>query len=154
MILTPWTVAHQAPLSMGFSRQEYCSGLPFPPPGNLPKSRESSQIQGILIGRWILYHYATWEGPVEKLGRAKDSLLMAVFKIFLASEQEKPLRVWLWAKMCQQYTDTIKNLTVNIAQILRKNKGIFGRLYNNFTQGKSNFFWCLKKAALTCGYLQ
>ena len=32
----PWTVAHQAPLSMGFSRQEYWSGLPFPPPGDLP----------------------------------------------------------------------------------------------------------------------
>ena len=31
----PWTVAHQAPLSMGFSRQEYWSGLPFPPPGDL-----------------------------------------------------------------------------------------------------------------------
>ena len=33
---TPWTVAHQAPLSMGFSSQEYLSGLPFPPPGDLP----------------------------------------------------------------------------------------------------------------------
>ena len=33
---TPWTVAPQAPLSMGFSRQEYWSGLPFPPPGDLP----------------------------------------------------------------------------------------------------------------------
>ena len=31
-----WTVAHQAPLSMGFSRQEYWSGLPFPSPGDLP----------------------------------------------------------------------------------------------------------------------
>ena len=31
----PWTVAHQAPLSMGFPRQEYCSGLPFPSPGDL-----------------------------------------------------------------------------------------------------------------------
>ena len=31
-----WTVAHQAPLSMGFSRPEYCSGLPFPTPGDLP----------------------------------------------------------------------------------------------------------------------
>ena len=31
-----WTVALQAPLSMGFSRQEYCSGLPFPSPGDLP----------------------------------------------------------------------------------------------------------------------
>ena len=33
---TPWTVAPQAPLSMGFSRQEYWSGLPFPSPGDLP----------------------------------------------------------------------------------------------------------------------
>ena len=32
----PWTVAHQAPLSVEFSRQEYWSGLPFPPPGDLP----------------------------------------------------------------------------------------------------------------------
>ena len=32
----PWTVAHQASLSMGFSRQEYWSGLPFPSPGDLP----------------------------------------------------------------------------------------------------------------------
>ena len=34
--MTPWTVAYLAPLSMGFSRQEYWSGLPFPSPGNLP----------------------------------------------------------------------------------------------------------------------
>ena len=32
---TPWTVAHQNPQPMGFSKQEYCSGLPFPPPGDL-----------------------------------------------------------------------------------------------------------------------
>ena len=33
---TPWTVASQAPLSMGFSRQKYWNGLPFPSPGDLP----------------------------------------------------------------------------------------------------------------------
>ena len=32
---TPWTVACQAPLSVGFSKQEYCHGLPFPSPGDL-----------------------------------------------------------------------------------------------------------------------
>jgi len=36
LFATPWTVVHQAPLSMEFSRQEYGSGLPFPPPGDLP----------------------------------------------------------------------------------------------------------------------
>ena len=35
-LATPWTVAYQAPLSMGLSRQEYWSGLPFPSPGDLP----------------------------------------------------------------------------------------------------------------------
>ena len=36
LFVTPWTVAYQAPPSMGFSRQEYWSGLPFPSPGDLP----------------------------------------------------------------------------------------------------------------------
>ena len=36
LFATPWTVAYQAPLSMGFSRQGYWSGLPFPSPGDLP----------------------------------------------------------------------------------------------------------------------
>ena len=36
LFVTPWTVAHQVPLSMGYSSQEYWIGLPFPPPGDLP----------------------------------------------------------------------------------------------------------------------
>ena len=36
LFVTPWTVNPQAPPSMGFSRQEYWSGLPFPSPGDLP----------------------------------------------------------------------------------------------------------------------
>ena len=36
LFATPWTVAHHAPLSMGFPRQEYWSGVPFPPPEDLP----------------------------------------------------------------------------------------------------------------------
>ena len=36
LFVTPWTVAHQVPLSMELSRQEYWSGLPCPPPGDLP----------------------------------------------------------------------------------------------------------------------
>ena len=38
MLSTPWTVAHQAPLPMGFPRQEYWSGLSFPFPGDLPNA--------------------------------------------------------------------------------------------------------------------
>ena len=38
LFATPWTAACQAPLSMGFPKEEYWSGLPFPPPGDLPNS--------------------------------------------------------------------------------------------------------------------
>ena len=52
--MTPWTVARQASLSMGFSRQEYWSGLPFPSPGDLPdpgiKPRSPAlQVDALLI---------------------------------------------------------------------------------------------------------
>ena len=43
MSATPWTVAHQAPLSMGFSRQEYGSGLPFPTPAGIKPTQGSNQ---------------------------------------------------------------------------------------------------------------
>ena len=48
----PWIVAHQAPLSMGFPRQEYWSGLPFPSPGDLPHpgiEPESPALAGGLL---------------------------------------------------------------------------------------------------------
>ena len=42
-----WTVAHQASLSMGFSRQEYWSGLPFPTPGDLPNNNVCKDLDCI-----------------------------------------------------------------------------------------------------------
>ena len=43
-LMTPWTIALQSPLSMGFSRQEYSSGLPFPSPGDLPGAAVEPRI--------------------------------------------------------------------------------------------------------------
>ena len=53
--VTPWTIAHQAPLSMGFPRQEYWSGLPFPPPGDLrdPGIEPTSLAFPALAGRLL-----------------------------------------------------------------------------------------------------
>ena len=50
--VTPWTVAHQAPLSMGFARQEHWSGLPFPSPGDLPDPAIKA-VSPALAGRFF-----------------------------------------------------------------------------------------------------
>ena len=54
--MTLWTVAHQAPLSVGFSRQEYWSGLPFPIPGDLPDAgiEPMSPESPALAGRFFI----------------------------------------------------------------------------------------------------
>ena len=62
--LTMWTTAHQAPLSMEFSRQEYWSGFPFPPPGDLPDSGIESEAPVSCIGRQIVYNL---ESPLSVL---------------------------------------------------------------------------------------
>ena len=60
--VVPWTVACQAPLSMGFPRQEYWSGLPFPPPGHLPNPgiKPVSLTSPALAGGF----FTTWEAPI------------------------------------------------------------------------------------------
>ena len=58
---TPWTVARQSPLSMGFSRQEYWNGLPWPTPGDL--SEPASFVSPVLAGGFFTTS-ATWKGRV------------------------------------------------------------------------------------------
>ena len=63
LFATPWTVAYQAPPSMGFSRQECWSGLPFPSPGDLPNPRidifkgNAYILADISVSPYSLHHY-------------------------------------------------------------------------------------------------
>ena len=57
--MTPWTVAHQSPLSLVFPRQEYWSDLPFSSPGQLPAP--GIKPKSPCLGRQLLYHWVTWE---------------------------------------------------------------------------------------------
>ena len=79
LFVTLWTVACQAPLFMGFSRQQYWSGLPYPPPGDLPDPRliSTSLTSPALAGRFFTTS-ATWEAALaaqfikekpQKMGR-------------------------------------------------------------------------------------
>ena len=64
---TPWTIAHEAPPSVGFSRQEYWSGLPFPSPGDLPD-------QGIEPGSPALWALPSESPENPSIGRFKKSV--------------------------------------------------------------------------------
>ena len=61
LCVTQWTVAHQAPLSMGFSRQEHWSGSPCPPLGDLPHPEIKPESHVYCIGRKVLYHWCHLE---------------------------------------------------------------------------------------------
>ena len=69
LLWSPWTLTHQTPLSMGFPRHKYWSGLPFPSPGDHP---HPGIKPGVLLGRRILYHWATWEAPCLKMEVVKS----------------------------------------------------------------------------------
>ena len=61
-IATVWTVAHQAPLFMGFSRQEYWSGLPCLPPGDLPNpGMEPTSLISLALTDGFFITSTTWE---------------------------------------------------------------------------------------------
>ena len=62
LFVTLWTVAHQAPLSMGFSRQEYWSELPSPPAEDLPNpGTEPKSLMSPVLGGGFFTTNATWE---------------------------------------------------------------------------------------------
>ena len=60
LFVTPWTVAPQAPLSMGFPRQEYWNGLPFPSAGDLPKPGTETRSSALQVD------YFTTEPPQKE----------------------------------------------------------------------------------------
>ena len=73
LFVTPWTVALQSPLSMGFSQQEYWRGLPCPPPADLPiRGIEPVSLMSH-IGRQVLYHERHLGSPAGGEQRAKEA---------------------------------------------------------------------------------
>ena len=106
---TPWTVAPQAPLSMGFSKQEYWSGLPFPSPGDLPDPgiELASLMSPVLAGRLFITSI-TWEArlcckhsEIKDLHRRdiKVNYYKCVIELGLAVSFILPLKMPLYIKI-------------------------------------------------------
>ena len=79
LFVTLWTVVHQAPQPMKFSRHEYWSGLPFPTPGDLPHPgiEFESPVSPALAGR--VYHCATWKAQLVKKTNAQTFFFFGAF---------------------------------------------------------------------------
>ena len=74
-LVTPWTIALHAPLSMGLPRQEYCSGLPFPSPRNLPDPGiEPKSLVSPAFGWQILYLLSHQRNPLKHYFVSDNSL--------------------------------------------------------------------------------
>ena len=106
------TVAHQAPLSMGFSRQGYCNGLPCPPPGDLPNpgiELASLRPPASLTspGRQLLYHY---QHPRRK------PLKMCTYHEYVQDLQEMEDRMNQWIENLTREMGPIK---INQVAILK-----------------------------------
>ena len=69
LFATPWTVAHQVPPSMGFFRQEYWSGLPFPSPGESSRPRDRTQVSRISGRHFNLWATRETEQVLKQLGK-------------------------------------------------------------------------------------
>ena len=92
-----WTIALQAPLSMGFSRKEYWSGLPFPPPRDLPNPGIEPHVSCLsCIGVWVLYHW-------RYLGSPELSYMKIQKRNLLLGERERDhLEPECWGNECPQ----------------------------------------------------
>ena len=77
LYVTPWTIAHKVPLSIGFSKQEYWSGLPFPSPGNLPDSgiKPVSLMPPALTGRDLITG-TTWKDLRWRIDSLEKTLML------------------------------------------------------------------------------
>ena len=83
LFATPWTVAYQAPLSMGFSRQEYWSGLPCPSPGDLPNLTTELASPAALALQVDSLPLSQWGGPTgsSRGSFASQGTLVSVWRL-------------------------------------------------------------------------
>ena len=137
LFVTLWTLAHQAPLSMGFSRQKYWNGLPFPLPGDLLIQESNLRLLCLLNWQVVLYHWAIWEDPkfVECKSKSVFSLHKHTHTHTLTRKETKKgtqrnFRMgwicllswfWWWYYHCVHMPKLIKLYTVNIYHLLHIN---------------------------------
>ena len=91
---TPWTVACQAPLSLGFSRLEYWSGLSCPPPGDLPDPGiEPKSLTSHELARGFFTTSTSWEAPSDDI--SNDNYIVTWKRVAEEGGEQEPGREYL-----------------------------------------------------------
>ena len=134
LFATPWTVAHQAPLSMGFSRPEYWSGLPFPSPGDLPNSG-------------IEPRSPTWQAdslPAEPPGKPKNTgvaSLSLLQGIFPTQESNQGLLHCRWILYQLSYQENPRPPLINLQNedAVTYRRAMFWRTWNGILYGNTHW---------------
>ena len=119
LFATPWTVAHQAPLSMGFSRQEYWSGLLFPTPGDLPYPRiePTFLVLPALAGRFFT------PGPTWKVTQKSSTFNPSCTSLDHISIPESNVSQIQWLTLGDRWGSA----SLNPPGAPHRNQGIFNR---------------------------
>ena len=140
--MIPWTVARWAPLSIGLSRQEYWSGLPFLPPGKSSQLRGQSHVFcGSYTSSQILYHWNTWEPIIwlsnpntgyitfKKYNSKRHTYPIFTEALFTTAMTWKQLRcpptdewIKLWYKYTIECYSAIKRNKCESAELRRMNR--------------------------------
>ena len=105
LFATPWTVAHQAPLSLGFFRQEYWRGLPFPPQGDLPDPGIKSEFPvspALKADSLLLSHQ---ESPIAQFFKNQWKNLLFYFSSLISDSSyhfipHGPILMPTWSEQC------------------------------------------------------
>ena len=109
LFATPRTVAHQAPLSVGFSRQDYWSGLPVPSPGDLPyPGIEHASLMSPALAGWFFTTSATWEPKQYNIQR----LLWCENPWFLLRQNTSTANAAVVCVLCWIYWEVSENKEV------------------------------------------
>ena len=117
----PWTVAHQAPLSKGFSRQENWSGIPCSPSGDLPNPGiKPTSPYAFCISRWVLYHQHHL-GSLGHLGALFSGLCKTTFILFISFSY---FRIQSCNILASRVNDG-GHLGVSVCLLLKDNSRIF-----------------------------
>ena len=157
LFTTLWTVAQQTSLSMGFSRQDYWRGLPFPSPGDLPdpEIEPASRMSPALVGNRLQAVTLKTSQSIQRMFRSYLSTGLFIFNCFGgAAINAKTITIWLLLSLLTSMTNPSGSSVPRFANFLlttlltwweRNNWGIRGFSCLMLSQVGTNPFQCARE---------